>query len=484
MLTYRSKLDLCIIIISIFFIMEVVLMFVHANEAVISFNKHLSCLILLWAYVVARVSGKGFFHPFTLYLVAFTTFIFSRLIMDVMGLYSFDDTYFFSNEVKHKMILVVSFATISLIWGALFSFRRNLKNNITSHFQETSLSLVLRKYGLYLIGITIVPFLILKIKTLIDVATQGYVYAMYLEGGLQDSQGWFDKLLGISDNIFYTGIFLYLATYPKGKMYKWSIFIFFIASIIELGSGRRGPTICNIFVLLAYLGSRGLKLSIKKICLLSLGLVVFLYLSFAFVLTRNDSIADIGSVETESLSFVVENVFWQQGATLCCAIGETIYMEKKLEDKELYIFSPMHDLLFGSVFSDILGIRRYNPSVQDENTLEKSWRLGGKIMYNMDPEGYYEGYGTGSSMVAESYCCGGVFGVMFWPFLFMFMFTYFWDKYKYNPVIFFLLLSGLSQYFFSPRDPMFRFMTSIFYAFIFISLIRLLMKYVPKRSTI
>lgn len=58
-------------------------------------------------------------------------------------------------------------------------------------------------------------------------------------------------------------------------------------------------------------------------------------------------------------------------------------------------------------------------------------------MYNMDPEGYYEGYGTGSSMVAESYCCGGVFGVMFWPFLFMFMFTYFWDKYKYNPVIFF-----------------------------------------------
>lgn len=81
---------------------------------------------------------------------------------------------------------------------------------------------------MYLIGITIVPFLILKIKTLIDVATQGYVYAMYLEGGLQDSQGWFDKLLGISDNIFYTGVFLYLATYPKGKMYKWVIFIFLL----------------------------------------------------------------------------------------------------------------------------------------------------------------------------------------------------------------------------------------------------------------
>lgn len=484
MLTYRSKLDLCIIITSIFFIMEVVLMFVHANEAVISFNKHLSCLILLWAYVVAGVSGKGFFHPFTLYLVAFTTFIFSRLIMDVMGLYSFDDTYFFSNEVKHKMILVVSFATISLIWGALFSFRRNLKNNITSHFQETSLSLVLRKYGLYLIGITIVPFLILKIKTLIDVATQGYVYAMYLEGGLQSSEGWFDKLLGISDNIFYTGVFLYLATYPKGKIYRWVIIIFLIASIIELGSGRRGPTICNMFVLLAYLGCRGLKLSIKKLCLLSLALVAFLYLSFAFALTRNDSIADIGSVDTESLSFVAENVFWQQGVTLDCVIGETVYMENKLEDKELYLFAPLHSILFGSFLSDILGIRRYNMAVNDKDKVENSWSIAAMITYNKDPESYYAGFGLGGSMVAEAYCCGGMFGVMFWPFLFMFTSVLFWDKYKNNTVIFFLLLSGLGNWFFSPRSMMLMHIPSILYAFVFISFILLLIKYVPKRSTI
>lgn len=484
---YRSKLGLCIICTCIFLAIEAELSFLPAEETVVSFNKYLSCLILLWAYAVAGISGKGFFHPFMLYLVSYTTFVYSRLIMDVIGLRPFDDggifgnDFFFTSEIRHKILLAVSFATLSLTLGALCAFRKGSKTPVPA-FQETDLSSEMRKAGLFLIAVSIIPFLTLKIKTMMTIASNGYLYSM-MEGGMYENRGLIDRILNISDNFFYTAILLYLATYPSGKIYRCVIAVFLVGSVLELGGGMRGPTICNIFVLMAYLGCRGLKFSLKKMCLLALSVVFFLYFSFAFVSARTDSIKDVSVTDTGlAVSEVAEIFFWQQGVTLDVVIGETIRSEEHIKNKGLCIFSPLKNFLFGSVFSDILGIREFDPAVQDNRKAEKSWSLGGKLMRYISPNAYYSGNGTGSSIVAESYCCGGLFGTVFWPFVYMYLFILLWDRYHKKPYAFFLLLSGLALWYYSPRADTFMFLLAVFYAFLLMSLVRFALKYLPEKA--
>lgn len=483
---YRSRLGLCFIPTLIFFIIETVLSFLPADEAVVSFNKHLSCLILLWAYIVAFVSGKGFFHPFILYLVSYTTFVYSRLIMDIMGLRVFDEggifgnDFYFTVDVRHKILLTVSFATLSLTLGALCAFRKSSRSPIPA-FQEIGLSSMMRKSGLFLIAVSIIPFLIFKIKTMMTVASNGYLNSM-MDGGMNESRGLVDKILGTSDNIFYTAVLLYLATYPRGKIYRCVLAVFLVGSILELGTGTRGPLICNILVLMAYLGCRGLTLSLKKICLIASAVVFFLYFSFAFTSARTDSIKNVDMDTGLTVPEVAEIFFWQQGVTLDVVIGEAIRSEEYLKNKGLYIFSPFHALMFGSVVSEILGIREYDLGVQDSRKADKSWCLGGKIMSRINADAYYKGSGTGSSIVTESYCCGGLFGTVFWPFVYMFMFILLWERHHKSPYAFFLLLSGLALWFYTPRSETFAFLISVFWAFLLMSIVRFVIRYLPKKT--
>lgn len=483
---YRSRLGLCIIPTFIFFVIEAVLSFLPADEAVVSFNKHLSCLILLWAYAVAFISGRGFFHPFFLYLVSYTTFVYSRLIMDIMGLRSFDEGGMFGNDfcftvdVRHKMLLVVSFATLSLTLGALCAFRKSSSSPIPA-FQRTALSSVMRKLGLFLISVSVIPFLIYKIKTMMTIASNGYSYLM-IEGGMIGSRGLVDKILGTSDNVFYTAVLLYLATYPKGKIYRCVLAVFLVGSILELGSGARGPLICNIFLFMAYLGCRGLKLSLKKMCLIASAVVFFFYFSFAFTSARTDSIKNVDMDTGLTVPEVAEIFFWQQGVTLDVVIGEAIRSEEYLKNKELYIFSSLHNLLFGSVVSEILGTKEYDLGVQDNRKADKSWYLGAKIMRQINADAYYNGYGTGSSIVAESYCCGGLFGTVFWSFVYMYIFILLWERHHKRPYVFFLLLSGLALWFYTPRSDTFGFLISVFWAFLLMSTIRFVIRYLPKKT--
>ena len=321
--------------------------------------------------------------------------------------------------------------------------------------------------------------LTLKIKTMMTIASNGYMYAM-MEGGMNATRGLADKILGISNNFFYTAILLYLATYPNGKIYRCVLVVFLVGSVLELGAGARGPLICNIFVFMTYLGCRGLKLSLKRMCLLASAVVFFLYFSFAFASARTDSIKNIDMTNTGlAVSEVAEIFFWQQGVTLDVVIGETIRLEEHLKNKGLYIFSPLKNLLFGSVISDILGIREFELGVQDNRKVERSWYLGGKLMFLINPKAYYGGNGTGSSIVAESYCCGGLFGTVFWPFVYMYLFILLWERHHKKTYAFFLLLSGLALWYYSPRADTFMFLLAIFYAFLLISLVHFALKYLP-----
>ena len=214
--------------------------------------------------------------------------------------------------------------------------------------------------------------LTLKIKTMMTIASNGYMYAM-MERGMNATRGLADKILGISDNFFYTAILLYLATYPNGKIYRCVLVVFLVGSVLELGAGARGSLICNIFVFMTYLGCRGVKLSLKRMCLLASAVVFFLYFSFAVASARTDSIKNIDMTNTGlAVSEVAEIFFWQQGVTLDVVIGETIRLEEHLKNKGLYIFSPLKNLLFGSVISDILGIREFELGVQDNRKVERS----------------------------------------------------------------------------------------------------------------
>lgn len=486
MIAYRSKMNLCILVTSIFILIEIILALCPASEELITFNKYLSCLFLVWSYMVAYISKKGFFYPYTLFLISFTTFIYSRLIMDVMGLHSFDEggafshVFYFTHEVKHRIILAISFATLFLTLGALCAFKKSAKTSIRP-LEETFFTKVMGKCGLCLIVISILPFLILKVKLAMDIASNGYAW-LYMDGGIKSNMSLADKMLDLSDNVFYMGTYLYFATYPKGRLYKFILLLFVVGSVLELGSGQRGTTIIQLFFVLTYCGCRGLRLSLKKVFAFSLLFFFFLYFSFVFATARNSSLSNMGSVEIGALSQVAEIFFWQQGVTLDLVVGETIRMEDQLPNQALYVFNPFYAFLFGSPLSDLLGIRTYHPFIQNKDKVEKSWGLGAKLMYNIDAVSYYNGAGTGSSLVAEAYCFGGLIGVSVWSFLFMYYPLIFWEKYRNDPAIFFLLIVGLGGWYYSPRSEMLSFVGRVFQALIFISGIILLVRYVPRKK--
>ena len=57
-------------------------------------------------------------------------------------------------------------------------------------------------------------------------------------------------------------------------------------------------------------------------------------------------------------------------------------------------------------------------------------------MFLINPKAYYGGNGTGSSIVAESYCCGGLFGTVFWPFVYMYLFILLWERHHKKLTLF------------------------------------------------
>jgi oligosaccharide repeat unit polymerase len=126
------------------------------------------------------------------------------------------------------------------------------------------------------------------------------------------------------------------------------------------------------------------------------------------------------------------------------AIGLTIdYNNKELISKDIrYFFEPVNNIFvqFGNAFG-----------VQTRRSIQDDFFLGDRISYIYEVNMLSRGGGLGSSLIAEFYIVGGVFGVVIGGFLYGLIIMLLVNKWFKSNLGVLLLLFVLPMLYFTPR---------------------------------
>jgi oligosaccharide repeat unit polymerase len=428
-----------ILITNLLILIELIVWLLPASDVTIEINKYLVCFFFFFNFFSVIKLNIQILHPYILFLCSFGIFMLSWVFLDILGLENFNlkvwTSGYFNIKISHTILSLISFSLLFFHLGALFAFRQTKKYSskcINQIYINPNIKTI-RKIGLFLFFIALIPFLIRNYFIFSYILNNSYrdIYVNGLGAALPN------PILRISDDIFLFGVFIYYSTYPQGKLY-YVITVLYLLSIISLlAGGARGGLITLVFGFLSYIGFRRANVNKKKIIQLLIVGCVLIYITQIVGLYRE---TDFSTSELSQDSDLIYTFLKSKGGSIQ-TIGFFLEYEDKIDNKPLYFLSPIFNFFRISSVSE----------GQTVSNINSSYMLGYKLSYLIDPFMYFSGGGTGSSFIAEVYAAGGIWGTMILSFLWMFFFIYVIEKYKYSYVGVFILLSILPLFFWAPR---------------------------------
>lgn len=389
---------------------------------------------------------------FLLMLIVFGLFIYSRFILDSVGLLPYPinlATRFIGNLFdisairETVLVYVVSLVglSFSFSFSCFFKEENKSKNNKDYIFKELGFYLIL----LSLPGVAFKIFVTLK--TVMS-SSSGYL-ALYIEN---PNSGLERIVEFISYKLYLLGLSFYISSNLNKKDFiKLGLFTLPV-SIAYLLSGKRGDLGITILFLIWYGFSfiKSHQLSFKKLLLSSLLIFIPLALLFQAV---NDS--RINGNQNQNESSIIENLssfFAQQGVS-GIVLPYYIEYEHNLSKDYPYLISPIVD--------------RLSRGVQSSELLKNTNYLGAELTAVLDYDAFLRGEGVGTAYITELYSIGNSKVSVFVGMFLLGIAILYFELNKNRTMIKYLSYLVLSTILFLPRGELFE----LFYEFIILIII-------------
>lgn len=456
-LKYNRKFSNCLLVTYLLLLVQFVIIICPVSNEVVVIDKYLSIICFIWSIISMLWCKINIFHPYILFMFSFGIFIESRVILDVLcediffnqkTLFGYSG--FFSINVSKQLLEQITLSILFLNLGALYAFYLNKENN-KLRIEDTNTIYNIRRIGLFFFYSFLIPYIMYLIDIFLYVTKNGYLSIYLLDEPIISN-----PILKISDDICLFGLFLYLSSYPKNKLYKFVIIFYFITVFMKLGIGARGSFVASILTFLSYYGFRNRIKKKAVFCFIGIAMCI-ISLSQIVLEVRNDG---FNSLSYEKIQSILSNNFlisfvYQQGATIE-VLGFIIEKKEEFANPYYYALGPLYNSFITYPILKKIDPLKCNDKQSVENA-NSSYRIAHKLSYLLDSNLYLSGQGVGSSIVSELYLFGGIFSISIFLFILMFILVYFTETKKYSYTGCLVLFYVLPYIYMTPRGEIFGF---------------------------
>ncbi|EST90316.1 hypothetical protein T233_00619 [Vagococcus lutrae LBD1] len=239
--------------------------------------------------------------------------------------------------------------------------------------------------------------------------------------GYYESFSWFSsslpKILVIFSEMYDMFFFSYLATNPQKKKLYLPMGLYILEGVIAASAGRRSVLMLNILLVMIYFVLRNSKEDKwfgKKETLLGVVLVPNLMIIMTSIGQMRANFSERVKTSTGLVNNIFE-FFYSQGVSVNL-IGYTEIFKENLP-KKCYTLGPVIEFFQNSIVNRLKGL----PKVSLGQTVERAtegFLYSQAISYLIMPQAYLNGFGYGSSFVAENYADFGILGVFIGSFFY------------------------------------------------------------------
>ncbi|WP_371025209.1 O-antigen polysaccharide polymerase Wzy family protein [Paraclostridium ghonii] len=393
----------------------------------------------------------------------FFTFLIGRLI--VKTLTSYTDIY---NNNKYGLDFyddkVIMHIFITLFISLLFIFigytlaknkkSKSRKNNILSKYNQNDIESI-RLISKILFYITY----IFSSLVLLDKArfsnNVGYMelYASYSSS----FPFWVTKLAEMNT----ISLFVFLGTLPAKRKSFIPILLYSILGILSLVIGQRNNFVLNIMIIIVYLFLRnntdkkerwfGKKELIT--CIVIFPILIVILNSVSYIRFDKD-------VNKSSLGSSINEFFYSQGASVNL-IGYAETMKNEIGDNRNYTFGRIITFIKNnSITQALMDIPMYESQTVESALYGNSF--ADSVSYRISPNRYINGWGYGSSYVAELYIDYGYIGVAIGNMVIGFILGYMGILFTLGPLNAAISLFMTRLLLYAPRDTTMSFIVTTF----------------------
>lgn len=420
-------------------------------------------VLLLWIgnvlFCIRKLKKRVFFFAFH---VTFFTFLLGRTVANIIN--GKEDYFTFSNAILVHTKVCLFIALISL--KVSYCFFENYKITFREKTVHSSRKMIysgskynsIRMVSKYLLFFTFIFDVMVIVEKSIFVISNGYAeyyvsYASHLPY----------VVVKLGD-AFHVALFVFLATMPSKKEAKLPLILYFIESVLSLGTGKRTNFVVPLIILILYFIIRndinpGQKpwLTKKHVYLIAATipfLLIFLLSVNTIRFTGSSSNGETG----ESLHKQIVGFFESTGFSVNVISYEKLY-EKRIPDV-IYSIGNTVEYLKENILTQLF----FDFPVYKNQTIEKA--LYGTdftqiITYLYSPTYYLLGRGFGSCYIAEAYHDFGYIGIVLWSSIYSALLYYVYN-YKNKGILYIAMSLCMFKYvLIAPRNVASGFLTEL-----------------------
>jgi len=243
----------------------------------------------------------------------------------------------------------------------------------------------------------------------------------------------------------------------KKKFFTWSLY--FVGLILDFALGQRGPMILGLLMIMLYLfkftalksGRGGLEALKKRFAVLFIIIMIMLP-AISYFLSAYAYIRVGRELPNTSMSYVIRDLIVSQGDSgffhVNFAVNE--YESKPKPQGISYLLAPVVNRLRNGLIGIAMGT--YKSFGQDYESAWSSGYWSYYVSYVTLGSGFLEGYGSGSSYIAEAYADMRIFGVIIVNVLYGLILASFTNSRTKNPVFNGLMFYILGEIYYAPRS--------------------------------
>jgi len=398
-------------------------------------------LVFVWIYFSAGYIGLAVYHPYRFFLLVFFLYNIGGFVYSLFNRVDFFEypfgtntsgiyTQFVHSETLFSIIIFMLFIHFGVLLSLQYSRRPSL--NITSWEDSGTNTNLTSIIGLFIFYISLLP----AYYYFFSVIKEAFLLGGYQNYAFTETEGT-TKLpffIRISDDLFKFGFWLYLSTIPKkSKLILPTILFFLPFFLMSFFTGSRvhaivqGVTLVTYFAIVKYVNVKNM---------MAFMLIFILFATFIGVLrgTQDYDLVSAKTIVDDKGINPFEDFFLAQGVsahTICLTI--VLVETHKIDYSLKFLIEPLYN----------------KPGYQQNKKADDYFLLSDRISYYFTGN-FENGGGLGSSIVAEFYAVGGIFGVMFFSFCFGFLLL--WLLFKINnPLGFLFFLLLLPGIYYTPR---------------------------------
>jgi hypothetical protein len=398
-----------------------VIFFISLYLSIYYYEINLKPLIwgFLFSYIITIIYtvyffGYANFYLFFTLLSAF--FIYDAFFFSLFKGYNFLITSFpirmqFKIETGF-LLIILSYLLVYIVHIFYIWYSRDYFHFSSKKIKQQAYKKDYEKIGVIIMLIFFIPVVVklyIQFKYVID---NGYLSIFRNE--LQDLN--YPFWTTGSYILFSSGYFIYLSSFPLSKI-KYVIISIIFLFVVSLNSlkGQRGPILFSTLAVIIWYN----KIFLGKIKTRQLINIVVIFLVFSVLMGNiRNSYGNNNSnkISSKDAILIIKSFFYGQ------SISRTVPMliiEKNLKYHNYpFIFSPI-----ASPLLTITSLIKDSSDTNIESELERENNISSITMYYVSKERLLMGNGYGSSVIAEFYDFGGIFGYIILCIILSFLLT-------------------------------------------------------------